>query len=52
MPTYVSISIDFPHYAKVEHGYEIFHMPKWHKAKKRLPLIYMEIFWRILRPQK
>lgn len=32
----------FPHYLKVEPSYEIFHKPKWCKAKKYLQLIYME----------
>ena len=52
MPTYVYINIGFPHYPTVEHDYEIFHMPKWHKAKKQLPLIYMENFLTALRSKK
>ena len=31
-------------YPKVEHPYESFHKLKWHKAKKYLPVIYMENF--------
>lgn len=34
-----------PHYLKVECLYETFPRPKWHKVKKRLPLIYTENFW-------
>lgn len=35
-----------------EHYYETFHMPKWCKAEKQLPLIYTEIFSSISRPKK
>ena len=39
------------HYPKVECSYETFHKPKWCKAKKQLPLIYMENFLSVPRPQ-
>lgn len=26
------------------HSYKTFHQPKWHKAKKQLPLIHIEVF--------
>lgn len=35
----------FPRCVKIEHSYENFHKPKWHKAKKQLPLTYMEDFF-------
>lgn len=41
-------NIDFFCYPKVEHSYEFFHKPKLCKAKKCLPLIYMETFLSIL----
>ena len=37
--------------AKVEHSYETFCKPEWHKAKKWLPFIYMENVLSIPRPK-
>ena len=39
-------------HSEVEQSYEIFHKPKWHKAKKQLSLIYMEKILSIPRPKK
>lgn len=38
------IFVECRQYPKVEHSYETVGKPKWCKAKKPLPLIYMEKF--------
>lgn len=42
----------FPNYPQVEHIYESFPEPKWCKAKRQLPFIYIEIILSITIPYK
>lgn len=42
---------EFPQSPKVNCSCESFHEPRWTKARKQLPLIYMEAFLSILKPK-
>lgn len=46
------LSLGFLHYPKVEHSYETFPKPKWHKTKKQLHYFIMENFLAFIDPLK